>query len=59
MTARTPSTSAAAPGIRLSPAERTEFKQALRPVLALPPDRRDRPYRRFVEAANALRGWEL
>ena len=36
-----------------------EFKQALRPVLALPPDRRDHPGERFVEAANVLRGWEL
>ena len=34
-----------------------EFKQALRPALALPPDRRDRPRRRFVDAANTLRGW--
>lgn len=35
------------------------FKDALRPVLTLPPDRRDRPARRFVEAANQLRGWTL
>ena len=35
------------------------FKDALRPVLTLPPDRRDRPARRFVEKANELRGWSL
>ena len=35
------------------------FQDALRPVLALPPDRRDRPARRFVDAANELRGWLL
>ena len=35
------------------------FKNALRPVLALPPDKRDRPARRFVDAANELRGWSL
>ena len=35
------------------------FRDALRPVLALPPDRRDRPARRFVETANQLRGWTL
>ena len=35
------------------------FKNALRPVLTLPPDRRDRPARRFVDAANELRGWLL
>jgi putative restriction endonuclease len=33
------------------------FKRALRPMLDLPPDRRDRPARRFVEMANQLRGW--
>lgn len=35
------------------------FREALRPILVLPPDRRDRPARRFVEAANKLRGWML
>ncbi len=35
------------------------FKDALRPVLTLPPDRRDRPAQRFVEKANELRGWSL
>ena len=33
------------------------FRDDLRPILALPPDRRDRPDIRFVEAANALRCW--
>lgn len=33
------------------------FRQALRPILALPPDRRDRPARHFVDSANELRGW--
>ena len=33
------------------------FQRALRPRLALPPDRRDRPARRFVDEANQLRGW--
>lgn len=35
------------------------FEKALRPILALPPDRKDRPAPAFVEAANALRGWSL
>lgn len=35
------------------------FREALRPILALPPDRRDRPGRRFVAKANQLRGWAL
>lgn len=34
-----------------------EFRNALRPILALPPDRRDRPAERFVDMANRLRGW--
>ena len=33
------------------------FRHALRPILALPPDRRDRPSRHFVDRANELRGW--
>ena len=33
------------------------FRNALLPVLGLPPDRRDRPAPHFVEAANNLRGW--
>ena len=36
-----------------------EFEGALRPILVLPPDRRDRPARHLVEAANSLRGWAL
>lgn len=35
------------------------FRRALRPILALPPDRRDRPGRRFVDKANELRGWTI
>ena len=37
----------------------TTFRRALRPVLTLPPDRRDRPSRRFIDSANQLRGWAL
>ena len=33
------------------------FRNALLPVLGLPPDSRDRPGPHFVEAANNLRGW--
>lgn len=33
------------------------FRRALRPILALPPDQRDRPARHFVDKANELRGW--
>ena len=36
-----------------------EFRRALRPILALPPARRDRPASRFVDKANELRGWPL
>lgn len=35
------------------------FRDALRPILALPPDRRDRPAHRFVSVANQLRGWPI
>ena len=35
------------------------FENTLRPILSLPPDRRDRPASRFVETANTLRGWIL
>ena len=34
------------------------FRSALRPVLGLPPDKRDRPAPHFVEAANHFRGWQ-
>ena len=34
------------------------FRNALRPVLGLPPDRKDRPAPHFVEAANQFRGWQ-
>lgn len=33
------------------------FRRDLRPILGLPPDRRDRPAQRFVNKANELRGW--
>ena len=35
------------------------FKGALRPELALPSEKQDRPARRFIEKANELRGWPL
>ena len=35
------------------------FENSLRSIISLPPDRRDRPASRFVETANALRGWNL
>ena len=35
------------------------FENALRPMLALPPDRRDHPSPHFVNMANAHRGWHL
>ena len=37
----------------------SEFRDSLRRTLHLPPDRRDRPNRTFVDQANALRGWTL
>ena len=33
------------------------FESALRPILALPPDKWDRPAEHFVEKANELRAW--
>lgn len=35
-----------------------KFRSGLRPILVVPPNSRDRPAKRFVEAGNALRGWE-
>jgi putative restriction endonuclease len=35
------------------------FCDGLRPSLAIPRDRRDRPAKLFVETANALRGWSF
>ena len=35
------------------------FRQALRPNLALPPNTRDHPARRFIDKANQLRGWSI
>jgi putative restriction endonuclease len=35
------------------------FKNSLRPVLMLPPDRRDRPGSKFVVTSNKVRGWNL
>ena len=35
------------------------FEDGLRPVILLPPDRRDRPSEHFVELANRNRGWTL
>ena len=36
-----------------------KFKKALRPILSLPPDKKDRPAAHFIEAANELRGWAV
>ena len=36
-----------------------EFRAAIRPMLHVPPDKRDRPAARFVAKANNLRGWTL
>lgn len=33
------------------------FTKELRPLLILPPDEKDRPAAKFIEAANAMRGW--
>lgn len=35
------------------------FREHLRPVIALPPDKRDYPDPTLVEKANVLRGWQL
>lgn len=34
------------------------FRKNLRPVLVIPPDKKDRPAKNFVEKANAMRGWK-
>ena len=34
-----------------------EFRRALRPRLALPPNKRDHPARHFIDKANEVRGW--
>jgi putative restriction endonuclease len=36
-----------------------EFKRALRPLIAAPADKKDRPALQFVVKANELRGWKL
>ena len=33
------------------------FCKSLRPVLVIPPDKKDRPSEKYVKKANALRGW--
>lgn len=33
------------------------FQKGLRPLITIPPDKRDRPAAKFVDAANSLRGW--
>lgn len=35
------------------------FREHLRPILSLPPDRNDRPHASFVAMANEMRGWTL
>jgi hypothetical protein len=37
----------------------TEFRKALRSVIRLPPDSRDRPRPEYVKHGNKLRGWAL
>jgi putative restriction endonuclease len=37
----------------------TEFRKALRSVIRLPPDSRDRPRPEYVKYGNRLRGWSL
>jgi len=34
-----------------------EFRSALRPILILPPDKKDKPDPKFIAASNAVRGW--
>lgn len=34
-----------------------EFRERLRPLLILPPDKRDRPDPAFISATNTMRGW--
>ncbi len=35
------------------------FRGAIRPILATPPDKKDRPQAKHVKRANTLRGWKL
>ncbi len=35
------------------------FRNALRPILILPPDKRDRPDSKFISTSNTLRGWSF
>ena len=44
---------------QIMPEDSDDFQSALRPILDLPPDKKDRPAPHFVEAANALRGWTM
>ena len=34
-----------------------KFSKNIRPILILPPDRRDRPRKEFIQKANRIRGW--
>lgn len=36
-----------------------EFRSALKPLINLPPDTRDRPDARFVAVVNSMRGWSV
>ncbi len=36
-----------------------EFRAGLRPIMHIPPDKKDRPSQKFVRQANELRGWTL
>jgi hypothetical protein len=33
------------------------FRKNLRPILIVPPDKKDWPAKKYVESGNALRGW--
>jgi putative restriction endonuclease len=37
----------------------TTFRKALRPIILIPADKKDRPATKFVDKANRLRGWRL
>lgn len=36
-----------------------EFRSRLRPIITVPADKKDRPWKKFVVEANDLRGWKL
>jgi hypothetical protein len=36
-----------------------DFRKLLRPLLILPPDKKERPKAEYIAAVNVMRGWEL